>query len=147
MTIDRDGLETIDEGDCLRLLRSCAIGRLALSVRALPVVLPVNFAVRPDALVIRVGGGPALAQACDHAVVAFEVDGFDEMTQTGWTVLVQGTASVLGSPAERGQVSQVGLAPWGDPRADTFVKVTLDLVTGRRLGGWCWSRRLPEALR
>ena len=35
----------------------------------------------------------------------------------------------------------------GNPEADTFVKVSLDLVTGRRLGGWHWARGLPEPTR
>ncbi len=147
MTFDRNGLETLAEDECMRLLRSAAIGRLALSVRALPVVLPVNFALASDGIVIRTGAGTKLDQACDHAVVAFEVDGFDPITQTGWSVLVQGTASVLSAPAELHDADQLGLAPWGNPHADSFVKVGLDLVTGRRLGGWYWARGLPDPMR
>jgi uncharacterized protein len=146
VTFDRNGLETIGQDECLQLLSSARIGRLALSVRALPVVLPVNFALAPDGIVIRTGAETKLDQACDHAVVAFEVDGFDAITETGWSVLVQGTATVLSAPAELHDVTLLGLAPWGNPHADAFVKVGLDLVTGRRLGGWYWGRGLPEAL-
>ncbi len=147
MNFDRNGLETIDPDECLRLLGTAAIGRLALSVRALPVVLPVNFALAHDGVVIRTGKDANLDQACDQTVVAFEVDGFDPIVQAGWSVLVQGTASVLTAPAELHDASQLGLAPWGNPHADSFVKVGLDLVTGRRLGGWYWARGLPEPTR
>ncbi len=145
MTFDRNGLEMLSEEDCLLLLGSASIGRLALSVRALPVVLPVNFALLPDGILICTGAEARLDQACDQAVVAFEVDGFDPITQTGWSVLVQGTASVLTAPAELHDATRVGLAPWGTPHGDSFVKVGLDLVTGRRLGSWYWARGLPEA--
>ena len=147
MTFDRNGLETIEEAECLRLLESAAVGRLALSVRALPVVLPVNFALMSDGILIRTGAGTKLDQACDRAVVAFEVDGFDPIAKVGWSVLVQGTASVLTAPAELHEAAQVGLAPWGNPRADSYVKIALDLVTGRRLGGPHWSSGLAAPLR
>jgi uncharacterized protein len=147
VTFDPNGLEMLSEKDCLQLLRSAAIGRLALSVRALPVVLPVTFVLLPDAILVCTGAETRFDQACDQAVVAFEVDGFDPATQTGWSVLVQGTATVLTAPAELHEATRVGLTPWGNPHADSFVKVGLDLVTGRRLGGWYWASGLPEPLR
>ena len=117
MNFDRNGLETIEEDECLRLLGSAAIGRLALSVRALPVVLPVNFALADDGIVIRTGAGTKLDQACDQTVVAFEVDRFDTMSpRTGWSVLVQRRASVLTAAAELHDANQQGLAPWGTRR-------------------------------
>jgi uncharacterized protein len=146
MTFDRNGFETIGEDECLRLLGCASIGRLALSVRALPVVLPVNFVLTVDGVLIRTAAETKLDQACDRAVVAFEVDSFDPVSQAGWSVLVQGMASVLTSPAELHEAVRLGLAPWGNPRGDTFVKVGLDLLTGRRLGGSYWTRGLPEAL-
>ena len=144
MSIDGNGLETIERTECLRLLGSVAIGRLALSIRALPVVLPCNFGLTPDGIVIRTGGGPELDQACDQAVVAFEVDGLDPIDETGWSVLVQGLATVLTGPADLEAACQLELAPWDNPQGDSFVRVPLDLVNGRRLGHWYWARGLPE---
>ena len=146
MDIDGNGLETISEEECLLLIGSAAIGRLAISVRALPVVLPVSFALTPDGILIRTGADRKLDQACDQTVVAFEVDGFDPVSQTGWSVLVQGSASVLTTPAELHEAARIGLAVWGNPQAESYVRVALDLVTGRRLSGWHWLRGLPEAL-
>ncbi len=148
MSIDPNEPEPITQGDCIRLLGSAAIGRLALSIHALPVVLPCSFGLALDGIVIRTGGGPEFDQACDQAVVAFEVDGFDPILETGWTVLVQGLATVLTGPLELDVASQLELAPWGDPPGESFVRVPLDLVTGRRLGHWyglaACPRRLPS---
>jgi hypothetical protein len=146
MNIDGNGLETIGEQECLSLLGSATIGRLALSVRALPVVLPVSFALTADGILIRTTADSRLDQACDQAVVAFEVDGFDPVRQAGWSVLVQGTATVLTAPGELHEADRLGLAVWGCPQAAAFVRVGLDLVTGRRLGGWYWARGLPDVV-
>jgi len=142
---DRNGLALLDAGECRALLGTSAIGRLALSVQALPVVLPVNFTLMPDGILIRTGAGSKFDQACDHAVVGFEIDGYDTTSQTGWSVLVQGQARVLQAPAELADAHSAGLTPWGNPSADTFIKVSLDIVTGRRLGGWYWPHGLPHA--
>ena len=43
MERDRNGLEILDRSECLRLLAGSSVGRVAVSVGALPVILPVNF--------------------------------------------------------------------------------------------------------
>src|SRR4051794_24699721 len=112
---DRNGLALLDAAECKTLLGTPGIGRLALSVQALPVVLPVNFTLMPDGILVRTGAGSKFEQACDHAVVGFEIDGYDPMSHTGWSVLVQGHARILQSPAELAEAHRAGLTPWGNP--------------------------------
>jgi hypothetical protein len=145
--LDSSGLVLLDQDECLSLLATAAVGRIALSIQALPVVLPVNYALVSDGILIRTGGGAAFDQACDRAVVGFEIDGYDAVSHTGWSVLVQGHARLLEAPAELVEAHRVGLTPWGNPGADTFIKVGLDVVTGRRLGRWDWPHDLPMAPR
>jgi len=145
MELDRSGLALLDPNECLALLARSTIGRLALSVRALPVILPVNFTLVADGILIRTGAGQLFDEACDRAVVGFEIDGYDPISHSGWSVLVQGHARLLDAPGELVDAHDAGLTPWGNPGADTFVKVSLDLVTGRRLGGWYWPHELPIA--
>ncbi len=142
---DRNGVEIIDEVGCHRLLAQGSVGRLALSVRALPVVLPVNYLLVDEGILIRTGAGTKLDAACDGAVVAFEIDGVDIVSHTGWSVLVQGTARVLRSPVELAEASRAALAPWANPRADRYVVVSLDVLSGRRIRGWYWGGVLPVA--
>src|ERR1700739_3736503 len=72
-----DGLEELERDECLRLLATAEIGRVIISTGALPAALPVNFFLDGDAIIFRTAPGTKLSAACDHAVVAFEVDSID----------------------------------------------------------------------
>ncbi len=78
--------------DCLRLLASATIGRVGISIGALPVVLPVNFRLVDDRIVFCTGIGTKLDAATANSVVAFEVDDFEPVSHTGWSVVVTGIA-------------------------------------------------------
>ena len=128
MTLAGTGLAALDETECLRLLASVPVGRIALSDRALPSVLPVYFLLRGRTVLLRVSGAGRLAAATRAAVVAFEAD---EMGPTGgWSVLGIGrTRSVRLD--ERAAAS--GLRKWGSGEHDRFVAIGLEVLTGRRL--------------
>ncbi|HTI27603.1 MAG TPA: pyridoxamine 5'-phosphate oxidase family protein [Kutzneria sp.] len=125
---DPTGLTVLDDAECLRLLASVRLGRIAVSDRALPTVLPVYFLLTGRTVLLRVAGAGRLAAATRTAVVAFEAD---EMGPTGgWSVLGIGrTRSVR--PDER--VAASGLRKWGTGEPDRFVAIGLELLTGRRL--------------
>src|SRR5689334_21195957 len=84
--------EVLPRAECMRLLSQPAIGRVALSYRTLPVVVPVSFRVLADTIHVRTQGSAALAALCD-TVVAFEVDDIDPEDHTGWNVVVTGRAT------------------------------------------------------
>src|SRR5215510_8319698 len=89
-TIDaRTGLEVLDHDECVRLLASDEVGRLALVDGGAPVVFPVNYRLDGEAIVFRTGAGTKLAIG-PRGPVAFEVDAFDRPTRTGWSVLATG---------------------------------------------------------
>jgi len=140
---DHLGLEVLDEAECRALLASRTIGRVGLSMDALPVILPVNYAVMDDAILIRSTEGSKLSAAWRGAVVAFEIDDYDPLTHTGWSVLVQGTARVLNAPVELASARQQPLEPWAHPEEGAFVSITCDLLSGRRLAGWQPLTGLP----
>lgn len=96
----------------------------------------MNFVLDNDRVVLRTTAGSKLSAALAGAVVAFEADGFDPVAHTGWSVLVRGAASVLESEAERRRAERLPLRPWANSAADHYVAVPLELVTGRRAGGW-----------
>jgi uncharacterized protein len=133
MEVDRNGMEVLDREHSLALLRSATIGRLAIHAGALPAIVPVNFAVTEHAIVIRTGTGSKLQQAIDNAVVAFEVDDFDPMRHTGWSVNVVGVAREITEPGELELVRRVPLAHWVPGEATHYVGIALDVVSGRRL--------------
>jgi len=133
MELDDNGLEILERDECYELLRSRSIARVGLSMDALPVVLPVNFVVCDGQVVIRTNEGSKLDAALAHAVIAVEVDDYDPMSHTGWSVLVRGTSRVITDPAERTRAQELWLRPWANEGADRWIAVAIDLVSGRRI--------------
>ncbi|WP_337061476.1 pyridoxamine 5'-phosphate oxidase family protein [Kineococcus sp. G2] len=127
--------------ECLELLATRPFGRLVLTHRALPVVLPVNFLLDDGAVLLRVRPGSALSTAAGGAVVAFQVDDIDDATRTGWSVTVVGRADVVGDVLRRRALT--ALAPWAGGERDLVVRIGLEQVTGRRLAQ---VPVLPEAV-
>jgi hypothetical protein len=132
-TDDLVTLETLDRAECLRLLRTASVGRIGLSMGTLPVILPVNFAVAGDRIVVRTVPGTKLDAATMHAVVAFEVDDHAPDGSWGWSVLVQGICTEVVAPAERAALAAGPLPAWAfGGGATRFVRIDLSFVTGRR---------------
>lgn len=127
-----DGLEILDEDECLRLLVTVPIGRVALSYDALPAVFPVNFALYDRRIVFRTGRGSKLDAAVRHSVVAFEVDQFDAHYHSGWSVLAVGRADDITDNLEiiggDGRVR-----PWAGGDRDHYVAIEIELLSGRRI--------------
>jgi nitroimidazol reductase NimA-like FMN-containing flavoprotein (pyridoxamine 5'-phosphate oxidase superfamily) len=133
MEIDDNGLEVLDEATCRRLLASAVVGRVGLCSSALPTVLPVSFVLTDDGIVFRTGRGAKLAAATHGAVVAFEVDEIDSFSHTGWSVVVTGVAREVTDPDDLARVRSLPIGHWGSPSADRHVRISTDIVTGRRI--------------
>jgi hypothetical protein len=134
MELDRNGLEVLDREESLRLLGTAVVGRIGITSRALPVVLPVNFRFDGHHVLIRTGIGTKLDAATDHAVVAFEVDQIDAETETGWSVVVTGVARELTDPVALSELARRPLTQWAaGAGAGRVVAISTDLVSGRRI--------------
>ncbi len=81
--------------ECLELLAQVEIGRIALSMDALPVILPVAFALIDDQVHFRSIRDSKMDAAVDNRVVAFESGAYEPETGTGWSVLVQGMTQAV----------------------------------------------------
>ncbi len=134
MEIDRNGLEVLEREECLALMRTATIGRVGVSADALPTILPVNFLLDGDRIVIRSGRGAKMTAALDEAVVAFEVDDFDPVSHAGWSVVVTGVANAVTDPEELEALESAPLRRWAPTGDDQFVSISTEFVAGRRLG-------------
>lgn len=132
MLID-EGLEILDEEDCMRLLATSTLGRIGVTVSALPAIFPVNFHLVDGAIVFRTGHGTKLSAATHGSVVAFECDESDRSTGTGWSVLALGTAERVTDPGEVTRLERLGIKPWAGGRRDTYVRIPIRFVSGRRI--------------
>jgi nitroimidazol reductase NimA-like FMN-containing flavoprotein (pyridoxamine 5'-phosphate oxidase superfamily) len=129
-------LEDLSFEECRRLLAGTSLGRVGVTIGALPAVLPVNFVVDDDGIVFRTVPGTKLDAATARAVVAFEADGFEAERDAVWSVLVRGMATEIVDPDELARARALPLQSWalGD-RADRYVRVGMELVSGRRAVG------------
>jgi nitroimidazol reductase NimA-like FMN-containing flavoprotein (pyridoxamine 5'-phosphate oxidase superfamily) len=126
--------EELGRDDCLGLLRDEAIGRVALTARALPVVLPVNFALLEGDIVWRSAQGTKLNDASTGFVVAFEVDHYEPDHKQGWSVMVQGLAHVITEADELQRARMLPLESWAlEAEADRYVCLVPNIVTGMRI--------------
>jgi nitroimidazol reductase NimA-like FMN-containing flavoprotein (pyridoxamine 5'-phosphate oxidase superfamily) len=131
--VDRNGLEILEREECLRLLAGRTLGRLALTIGALPVILPVNFRLVGDRIVFRTGDGTKLDAATRNAVVAFEVDDMESFSHTGWSVVVTAETREVTDPADLAELEKVGIPRWAPPGDDRIVEIPTTLVSGRRI--------------
>ena len=133
MRMDVQELNMLSPAECERLLAQTTVGRVGISIGALPVVLPVNYAMLDDDVVIRTGAGTKLDAALAGAVVAFEVDHVDPIYHEGWSVLVQGRATEIADPADIERARALPLRPWAPGTRDRFIRIPAEVISGRRI--------------
>ena len=127
-------IQSLSSEECLQLLSTGSVGRIAVTRDALPVILPVNYAVDGGSILIRTTEGAILRAArAGGAVVAFEVDNLDERTMTGWSVLVTGTLREVTAVSAVLRAEQLPLVPWVGGERRHFVRITPGLLSGRRI--------------
>jgi hypothetical protein len=87
--------EVLSRTECLNLLSSRSLGRVAVSRRALPAILPVAYSLLHDDVVFVSATGPDGLGELDGNVIAFEVDDITSLAGAGWSVTVVGVARLL----------------------------------------------------
>ncbi|MFA1541999.1 pyridoxamine 5'-phosphate oxidase family protein [Actinomadura monticuli] len=135
MQLDQSGLEVLDEDECRALLSRAEIGRIVFTHHALPAVQPVNFAVDGGDIVIRTSRASRLAKAAADTIVAFEIDEFDTVAKTGWSVVAVGPARHVADPGDAAALAALPLQSWAPGERDYFIRIRPELITGRRIGG------------
>ncbi|MBV8528415.1 MAG: pyridoxamine 5'-phosphate oxidase family protein [Candidatus Dormibacteraeota bacterium] len=127
-------MRDLTRDQCFALLGTVAIGRVGVSIDALPVILPVNFVVLEDWILFRTVPGTKLDAAMRRSVAAFEADDHAPDGSWGWSVLIRGFAHDLRDG--RGVPAAGALHPWPFPHgeANHVVGIEATMVTGRRFG-------------
>lgn len=131
MLVDQ-GLEILTEETCLELLSREAVGRIAVSMAALPAIFPVNFGMVDGDVMFLTGDGVKANAAIAGNVVGFEVDHLDPEHRTGWSVLIVGRARLVG-PEERAHLGELNLSPWAGGNKSHLVRIHPEFISGRRI--------------
>jgi uncharacterized protein len=134
MKAEEDDPQSYGREQWLALAASVPIGRVVYTDQALPAVIPMNFVLDGDEVVIRTGSDSTLAAAIRNAVVAFQVDDFDSDTTTGWSVTITGQARLVHGGEEATRLARLPLRPWLPTKSGQFIRIPARHVTGHRLG-------------
>jgi uncharacterized protein len=126
-------LEVLGPAECLRLLSSRYLGRLAYVASGRPHVIPLNYVVDGDGVVVRLDYGRVLEQVLESEGVAFEVDHVDFAYHTGWSVVAHGTAGEVVATGEVERVRLLPLRPWAPGDRPRYVRIVTTSFTGRRI--------------
>jgi uncharacterized protein len=135
----------LSQTECEQLLRAGVAGRVALCTPDGPHVIPVNYAVSDDAIVLRTTPYSLLGSHARGSVLAFEVDQFDYEYQRGWSVVARGRAEAI-VDADRLDAVRRSWHPeaWAAGRRTLYLALHWTELTGRRLGqGWDLMGSLP----
>jgi nitroimidazol reductase NimA-like FMN-containing flavoprotein (pyridoxamine 5'-phosphate oxidase superfamily) len=94
MSVDSAGLRVLTSSECFDRLGEVTVGRVAVSHRALPMILPVHFRL-DEARRIRITTAPGstLHRATAGTVVAFEAEGPAGSVEPAWSVVLHGLAT------------------------------------------------------
>ena len=126
---------TLSRDECLHLLREVPVGRVGVTIGALPAIFPVNFRMRDeDVILFGAMANSRLALSTHDAIVAFQVDAFDAATKKGWTVLGVGRSTRLEDDEAR--TAEVGglPEPWTvGEAAEHLMQLKLRDVSGHEI--------------
>ena len=122
--------------ECLRLLASHSIGRVAVSMgERAPVVRPVNylFDEPSQSVVFRTGVGSGFHALLRSAEATFEIDGIEEYARTGWSVVMSGVADEVTNPDEISRLDGLDLASWAPGHKAHWMRIRVLTVSGRSI--------------
>ncbi|MBO3749288.1 pyridoxamine 5'-phosphate oxidase family protein [Streptosporangiaceae bacterium NEAU-GS5] len=130
-------LEVLSTQDCWELIGPGGVGRVAFAGLRGLTVLPVNYRVHDGVVVFRTRRGGEMEEDLRTGIkdvdrgIAFEIDRIDNVTESGWSVLLRGPAHLVtgDEPVPAGE----DVRPWAGGTRDLHIQITPHEITGRRV--------------
>ncbi len=134
LNTDWSGQEVLSPEECWRLLGAAPVGRIGFVDDGSPVILPVNVALDSHAVAFRTAAGSKLSAAIMERAVCVEVDHWDAMAHTGWSVLAKGVARHVVESDDVARLERLPVVPWSRPDLRVeWIRVTVEELSGRRI--------------
>jgi nitroimidazol reductase NimA-like FMN-containing flavoprotein (pyridoxamine 5'-phosphate oxidase superfamily) len=134
--VRRARFEELSAQECVELLGTTTVGRVGFASAQGQVILMVNFAFLDGSVFLRTAETGPLAELADGVHdVAFEVDHHDTLSRSGWSVLLNGSTTVVDADQVQLQLSDAGLSqpqPWAAGDRDVLVQLSPRTMSGRR---------------
>ena len=131
---DFDGVEVLGAEQCLELLATSGLGRIAVTIGAVPAIFPVQYQLVEGQIVFRAGRGTNLQIASADTVVAFEVDDVDPSWAQGWSVLVVGVARDVKDTVDVASALEETPHLWDSGPGGRVIAILPAFLSGRRFG-------------
>ena len=123
----------LSDDECRALLARTHLGRIAVVDGGRPLILPVNYVLDEADVVFRTDSGSKLDAAGLGQPVAFEVDGVDIASRTGWSVVVRGRAEHVSDEVHLEKLRRLPLVSWAPGAKPHYVRISPHELTGRRI--------------
>jgi len=125
----------LSDRECQWLLRSGVAGRVALSTPTGPHIVPVNYSVVDDAIVIRTSPYSLLGTYGRETTFAFEIDEFDRDRARGWSVQARGRVEAVTDRTELALIRDAAEPqPWAGGSRPLFLRLRWTELSGRQVG-------------
>jgi nitroimidazol reductase NimA-like FMN-containing flavoprotein (pyridoxamine 5'-phosphate oxidase superfamily) len=124
----------LDRAECLELLGyGSYVGHVGFTREGRQMILPVNYLFESEHIYVRTAEG-SLLSSLDGSQVAFEVDSEKPLEHSGWSVLVNGSIQLVSDTSEIDRLRRGPLRAWARHSADRWLRISLDSISGRRVG-------------
>jgi hypothetical protein len=126
-------LDSLATADCLALMKRSGVGRVAITIGALPVVVPICYCVTGGHILFFIGQRSKEISALSGTVIAFETNSQDAPIGEAfrWSVQVTGTARVVADHVRAAAAAAAGLRPFDSSNLTQLI----DLEPGK-ISGW-----------
>lgn len=132
---NRSRIVDLTAEECLQLLGTKVVGRIAVVTPAGLRIFPVNYALWGDRIVFRTLPYGVIANNAHGAEVAFEIDDHDEELTRGWSVLAAGPCTRVEDPDDVRQIrSEADPIPWAEGQRILYFRIDWTDLTGRTVG-------------
>jgi nitroimidazol reductase NimA-like FMN-containing flavoprotein (pyridoxamine 5'-phosphate oxidase superfamily) len=119
--------------ECRALLAAGLVARVAMCTPVGPHIVPVNYALVDDSLILRTTPYSLLGSEGRDATLALEVDQFDYERQRGWSVVARGRAEPVTTADDLAYIRR-SWEPhaWASGPRNLFLRLRWTVLTGRR---------------
>jgi nitroimidazol reductase NimA-like FMN-containing flavoprotein (pyridoxamine 5'-phosphate oxidase superfamily) len=127
-------MRVLPREECLALLASNSFGRLAVAMDS-PVIRPVNYVFDEpsQSVAFRTADGTKFHAMLLNGNAAFEIDGIDPDSRTGWSVILVGMTEEVTSPSELRRLERLRLETWTPGHKAHWMRIRAWTVSGRRI--------------
>lgn len=126
-----DAPRGLTESECQDLLAGETFGRLSLTIRVLPIIMPVNYSYLGGSVMFGMSDGPARRALSGGHVVALGVDS-GKVNEDFWAVLVIGRAGEISDVTQQAEVQSMALTDLTGAPAQHFLQLQPDIISGYR---------------